>query len=109
MFPESNFFLAVPVISSNNFVSLHLLDWDKLEHVSLIQLVTKIAMKLSLSRNMLSNIQICKNGWLNFSENLRILVLNLLEFTQFLSPNLSKTKFTLILFLYGTGVCCDRR
>ena len=35
MFPESHSFVSVPVIRSNNFVSLHSLDGDKLEHVSL--------------------------------------------------------------------------
>ena len=46
MFPESNGFVAVPVMGSNSLVSLHLVDGDKLEHVSLIQLVTNIATKL---------------------------------------------------------------
>ena len=45
MFPESHAFVAVPVTTLNNFVSLHELNSDKLEHASLIQLVTDIAAK----------------------------------------------------------------
>ena len=45
MFYESHGFVAVPVISSNNLVSLHEFDRDKLEHVSLMQLVTSISIK----------------------------------------------------------------
>ena len=33
--------------------------------------------------------QTCENGWSNFSENLRVTALKLLELTRFLSPNLS--------------------
>ena len=40
--PESHGFVAVPVTSSNNCVILQLNN-DKLEHVSLIQLVTDIS------------------------------------------------------------------
>ena len=43
MFPESHGFIVVPVTRSNYFVSFHELNRDKLEHVSLIQLVTGIA------------------------------------------------------------------
>ena len=43
MFPESHGFVAVPIKRSNNFVSLDkLLDRDKLEHLSLMRLVTGI-------------------------------------------------------------------
>ena len=42
MFSESHGFVAVPVTRSNNFVVHHLLDLDKFEHVSLLQLVTVI-------------------------------------------------------------------
>ena len=41
-------------------------------------LVTGTAIKPSLSGNMLSNMNTCKNGWSNFSENLRIIVLKFL-------------------------------
>ena len=61
---------------------------DKLEHESLIQLVIGIAMKPWLSRSMLPNIKIWGNWWSNFSENLRVVALKLLELTQFASPNL---------------------
>ena len=76
MFPESRGFVAVPFTRLNNFVSLHWLDWNKLEHVSLIQLVTGIATKPWLSRNMLPNIKTWENELSNFSENLRIVALN---------------------------------
>ena len=88
VFPESHGFVAVPVTRSNNFVSLHELQMDKFEHVSLIQLVTGIATKPFLSGNMLSNVKTCENGWSNFSENFRIIVLKLLELTRFLSLKL---------------------
>ena len=61
MFPESHGFVAVPVTKSNDFVSLQQLDTDKLEHVSLIQLVTGIATKPRPSGNMLPNIKPCEN------------------------------------------------
>ena len=41
------------------------------------------------SGNTLPSIKTCENGWSNFSENLRIVALKLLELTLFLSPNLS--------------------
>ena len=40
-------------------------------------------MKPRLSRNMLPNINTCENGWSNFSANLRIVSLKLLELNQF--------------------------
>ena len=55
----------------------------------LVELVTGTEMKPWLSRNMLPNINTCENGWSNFSANLRVLSLNLLELTQFAWPNLS--------------------
>ena len=45
VFPESHGFVAMPVTRWNNFVALHYLDRDKLEHVSLIHLVTGIYSK----------------------------------------------------------------
>ena len=51
MFPESYGFVAVPVTRSNNFVSLQELDWDKLEDVSVIQLVTGNHSVFSLGLN----------------------------------------------------------
>ena len=71
MIPESHCFVAAPVKRSNNLVSLHKLNRDKLEHGSLIRLVTGIGTKPRLSGNMLPNIKTCENGWSNFSENLR--------------------------------------
>ena len=52
MCPVSHGFVVVPVKVSNNLVSLHDLDWDKSEHVSLIQLVTGMATKPWLAGNM---------------------------------------------------------
>ena len=47
MFPPSHRFVVMLVTRANNFVSYHKLDRDKFEYyVSLIQLVTGIAMKL---------------------------------------------------------------
>ena len=76
-FHESHGLVVVPVTSSNNFVSLHQLDVEKLEHVSLIQLVTCIATKPRLSGNVLPNIKIYENGGSIFSENLRVVVKNI--------------------------------
>ena len=47
MFPESHGLVPVPVTSSDNFVSLHQLDRDKLEHVNVKQLVAGIPTKKS--------------------------------------------------------------
>ena len=60
LFPESHSFVAMPVISLNNFVSFQFLDNDKLEHVSLKQLVTGIATKPQLSGIILPNINHAK-------------------------------------------------
>ena len=95
MFPESHGFAAAPITSSNKFVSLHLLDRDKLKHVSLIQLATGIETKPWLSGNMSPNIKTCRNGWSNLSENLREVALKLLELIQFAWPNLS-TNFNFV-------------
>ena len=46
-------------------------------------------MKPWLPRNMLLNINTCENGWSNFSANLRVVSLKLLQLTQFAWPNLS--------------------
>ena len=85
MFLESHGFV-VSVTRSNNFFSC---DRDKLEHVSLMQLVTGIATKPWKSGSMFPNIKTCRNRWSNFSANLRIVSLKLLELTRFLSPNQS--------------------
>ena len=53
----------------------------------LFELVTGNEMKPWLSRNLLPNINTCKNGRSTFWANLR--VLKLLELTQFAWPNLS--------------------
>ena len=42
-----------------------------------------------ISGNMSRNIKTCKNGWSNFSENLRIVKLKLLELARFISPNIT--------------------
>ena len=70
-------------------------DYDELEHVFLILLVTGIATKPWLSGNMLPNIKTCKNIWIE--------TIKLLELTKFTSKIY---QFTLIL--YGVAVHCDR-
>ena len=55
----------------------------------LFELVTGNEMKPWLSRNKLPNINTCENGWSNFSANLKVVSLKLLELTQFAWPNLS--------------------
>ena len=47
------------------------------------------------------NINTCENGWSNFSANLRVVALNLLELTQFSWLNLS------IYFYFSCAVCCS--
>ena len=89
MLPDCHGFGGVLVTRSNNFICLHKLHMDKLKHASLIMIVTGIATKLRLSRNMFPNIKTCKNRWSDFSKNLRIVALKLLKLTWFLSPNLS--------------------
>ena len=54
-----------------------------MKETKLFELVTGTEMKPWLSRNMLPNINTCKNGWLNFSASLRVVSLNLLKLTQF--------------------------
>ena len=55
---------------------------------------------------MLQNINTCENGWSNFSGNLLIVALKLLEFNSILMTKiLLIDQFTLIL--YGLGVRCD--
>ena len=86
-FPESHGFVAVPVTISNNFVSHQQLDRNKLEHVSLLQLITGIT---TVSQE--TCYQILKHAKMDgqiFSENLRIVALKLLELTRFLTPNIS--------------------
>ena len=51
-------------------------------------------------RNMLSYINTCKNLWLNFLENLRVVTLILLELTRFASPNQS-IYFNIIIIKKG--------
>ena len=60
-----------------------------MKETKLFKLVTGTEMKPWLSRNMLPNINTCENGWSNFSANLRVVLLKLLELTQFAWPNLS--------------------
>ena len=60
-----------------------------MKEIKLFELVTGTEMKPWLSRNMLPNINTCENGWSNFSANLRVVSLKLIELTQFAWPNLS--------------------
>ena len=54
----------------------------------MFELVTGTEMKPWLSRNMLPKINTCENGWSNFSANIRVMSLKLLELAQFAWPNL---------------------
>ena len=65
--------------------------------------MTGIATKPWLSGNMLQNIKTYENGWLNFSENLRLVSIKLLHSSQFA---LQICQFT--LSLNGVGIRCDR-
>ena len=60
-----------------------------MKDTKLFELVTGTEMKPWLSRNMLPNINTCENRWSNFSANLRVVSLKLLELSQFAWPNLS--------------------
>ena len=60
-----------------------------MKETKLLELVTCTEMKPWLSRNMLLNTNTCENGWSNFSANLIVVSLKLLELTQFTWPNLS--------------------
>ena len=60
-----------------------------MKETKLFKLVTGTEMKPWLSRNMLPNVNTCENGWSNFSANLRVVSLKLLQSTQFVWPNLS--------------------
>ena len=55
---------------------------------------------------MFPNIKTCENGWSNFSENLRLVALKLIELTRLLSQNLSIYSY-LLSFCMGLGVDCD--
>ena len=95
IFPERHGFVAVPVTRSNNLISLHQLDRDKLEHVSLIQLVNGNYNETVTLRKHASKYKNMRKWMIEFLENLRIVALKLLELTRFLSPNL---QFTVIYF-----------
>ena len=60
-----------------------------MNETKLFELVTGTEMKPWLSRNMLANINICENGWSNFSANLKVVSLKLLKLTQFAWSTLS--------------------
>ena len=48
----------------------------------MIRLVTGIATKARLSGNMFPNLKTCENGLSNFSENMTIVAIKLLELTR---------------------------
>ena len=66
-----------------------------MKEAKLFELVTGTEMKPWLSRNMLPNINTCKNDWSNFSANLKVVSLKILELTQFAWPKIS-IYFTLL-------------
>ena len=59
------------------------MKWDQL-----LNIVTGTAMKPWLSGNKLPNIKTCKNGQSNFSENLSIVALKLLELTILIAKSI---------------------
>ena len=71
--------IYVPILALSN-------EWRE---TKLFDPLTSTETKPWLSGDMLPNIYVCKNGWLNVSENLRIVALKFLELTQFASPNQS--------------------
>ena len=74
----------------------------------MIRLCNRIATKPWLSGNIFPNIKTCENGLSNFSENLTIVQLKVVEITRFLSPKpINLQLFTFIL--YGFVVLCDHR
>ena len=108
IFPESHGFVAVPVTRSNNFVSLHYIDRDKLDNVSLIHLVTGIATKPWLSGNMFPNTKSMRKLMIEFLrkfENRGIKIVQVYEIL--ITKSINFQLYTLIF--YGVGVCCDRR
>ena len=89
MFPESRGFVAVPVTSCIKDTCSNLSLSNYWRGTKLFGLVTGTTTKPRLSGNMFLNIKTCGNGLSDFSENLRVTALKMLEFTRFLSPNLS--------------------
>ena len=91
MFPDSRGFVALPVTScikdtlSNFSLSNNLVTRDEI--VQPCDRHSKVT--VILRKSMLLNINICENGWSNFSGNLRIVAFKFLTLTRFLSPNLS--------------------
>ena len=73
-----------------------------MEHGSLIQLVTGIVTKPRFSVNRMPNKKTHKNRWSNFSENLRVVAIKLLELTKFAASNLS-----IYFHFVGVEVHCD--
>ena len=76
-----------------------------MEHAFIIRLVTGITTKPRLSGNIFLNMKTCENGGPNFSENLRILALKLLELLVLITKSFNLQLFTLLL--YGFRVRSD--
>ena len=104
----SHDFVAVPVTRSNNFVSLHQLDRDKLGHVSLIQHVTGYSHETATLRKHVTkykNMQKRMVEYLEQFENRGIKISR--DNTNLITKSINLQLSTLIL--YGVGVRCDRR
>ena len=89
MFSESRGFVAMLVTSCIKDTCSNLSLSNYWRETKLFYLVMDTATKPLLSGNMLPNINTCKNGWSNFSENLRIAALKLLELNRFATWNQS--------------------
>ena len=73
--------------------------------ISMIRLVTGIATKPWLSGNIFPNKKTRENGWSDFSENLRILLLKFHYIVNsiFITKSINFQLFTLILFGFGVS------
>ena len=89
MFPESHGFVVISVTSRIKDTCSNLSLSNLWRVTKLHDLVTCTATKPWLSGNMSPYLKTYSNGWLNFSENWRIVTLNRLELTQLASPNQS--------------------
>ena len=88
-FPESHSFITMLVTSCIRDICLNSSQSNWCREMKLFDHVTGTAIKLWHSEKMVANIKTIKNLLSNFLENLRIVTLKLVEFTQFLSQNLS--------------------
>ena len=85
-FPQSHGLVAMLVTSCIKDTCSNVSQSNLWRETKCFNLVTGTETKQWLSGKMLPNINTCENEWSNFSENLRIVALKLLELIRFLSP-----------------------